>query len=263
MNSNYFIFADFECGDKIASICQPTQLAAVAIEPRSLEIVGKFSSLIRPYKDEECEKWGLGPVKQEALDITHLTWAELETAPLPKTVWEQFVQFVKSYNKSGNKWAAPILCGYNVLKYDLVIMNRLAGGHRRNLYDEKAVAELVKLCKTKDCTREQIKSLANNVSKLPEPYGFGPWNKENDCLDLFHPRDSIDLMHDCFKFVYENDPNVKSISFDNMRQYFGLESKGAHNAIVDVEQGAAVLIRFIKYFRKHNVTAKFKGSFAQ
>ena len=263
MNTSYLVFLDFETGSRNPATTQPTQLAAIIVDPSSLEPVenAEFNSLMRPLEDEEAIAYGLDPIENDALDISHLTREELKKAPPAKLVWQQFSEWINWYNTKGGKWEAPILCGYNIINFDGVIINRLAGGHRETSYDEKTIAELLRLAKDKNSAIEDIRKLAKKITKLKEPYGFGPWNKERQRCSLFHTRDALDLMHLFWYHLYENSREYESLSFDNARDYLGLTRTGAHNALTDCRQGVQVMARFMKYIRKHAQQANFKGSF--
>ena len=219
-NRNYICVFDFETGGKYPHISQPTSLSCLVIDPVRLEIIrdSKFDTFIRPVFDEkECEKLGLEPLQQEALDITGIKIEDLEKAPSLKEVWDRFTSHVSKYNTGSGKWAKPIACGYNIYNFDMIIINKLA--------------------------KE-----------------FGCWDKERQCQDLFHPRDCIDIMQSISWFLFENDFNNRSISFDSIRKYFGFTTEGAHSSIVDVEQNAAFLIRWMKWQRNTYKKLKLKDS---
>ena len=127
--SNVYIFLDFETTSKKAHSCQPTQLAAVAICNRKLVVKpnGIFSSLMKPIMDDEkAREAGVDPVTDEVLTLTHLTREELENAPQPKVVVDNFANWLKQFAKTTSGWDQPIFCGFNTDGYDIKILNRLA-----------------------------------------------------------------------------------------------------------------------------------------
>jgi DNA polymerase III epsilon subunit-like protein len=63
-------------------------------------------------------------------------------------------------------------------------------------------------------------------------------------------------------YWFENNNDVKSLSLDNLRDYFGISKEGAHDALKDVKDCAQILIRFMKLHRKLGSKIKFKGAFA-
>jgi DNA polymerase III epsilon subunit-like protein len=130
------IVFDFETGSRNPHKTQPTQIAALALDGRSLKVKGTFNSEIRPIlNDEKAIEAGFDPVEDEALKITGKTRAELAKAPHLKTVWKKFVGFVDKYNWKGTQWFAPIPAGFNIIGFDMVIINRLC--KQFGQYDEK------------------------------------------------------------------------------------------------------------------------------
>lgn len=230
--SPYIILADYETGSRNAFKTQPLQLAAVAIDSRKLKIVedGIFQSYIQPIADHE--KYGLDPIEDDALRVNKIERDKLYTFPCIDVVWPQFITFVHKYNLKKDKWSAPILAGFNNLRFDNVITERICGGN----------------------------SLYNKCEK--EPYKFGPWDDKDGRNKLFHPVYSIDLMQQVL-YWFEHSSDLKKLSFDSLRDYFGMESDNAHNAVVDIIQSAHLLIRMMKLSRnlqaKYNIA--FKGSF--
>jgi len=235
MNFNTIIFYDFETTSVNPKKTQPTQLSAVAIHPRKLEILpnGIFNSYIKPeFNEEKQKKFGLDGVEEEALKITGISVETLEKAPVLSVVWTQFVSFIEQFNPKKTKWNAPIAAGYNNNKFDDIIIERICGGNE----------------------------LYNIVER--EPYKLGPWDDDRSQQKLFHPRDNIDLMKEIWGW-FENDINIKSISFDKMREKFGMSDEYAHNSKFDTLQGALLLVKFLKLRRYvHNkMGTKFDNSF--
>lgn len=248
MNYQDIVFLDFETTGKSPYTCQPTQLAAVVIDGRRLTIRDNslFSSYIQPIFDvEQCGKLGLEPVNDEVLEKTHISLGQLQTAPTLKTVWGQFHQYINRFNPKKSRWTAPIKGGFNFDKYDSIIVDRICGGNFK-----KASVELDKLLSGGIIKAEGV--------KIPEPYGFGPWEEERQEESLFYPRDSIDLLRIVWLWT-ENMPEIKSLSMDAIREWLGMDPEGAHNAAKDVSDGAEVLIKFLKLHRKVAPTVNFRG----
>ncbi len=202
---------DWETTSKNRNSCQPTQLAAVMIDPRKLEIVkgSKFNSLIRPEFDEEkCKELGVDPPTDEVLKLTHKTREELQKAPDLKHVWGGFVEYSKKYSRTSKIWDAPVRAGFNILGYDNPIMDR--------------------------------------VAKM-----YGPYDEEYECQKAFHPIHNIDLMNFIWVLTENIKVNAtNSISMDNMRPWFGMAKDGSHDALNDVIDCAELIIRIIKLNRK-------------
>ena len=125
MATRDFIVFDFETGSRNPHKTQPTQLAALALDGRSLKPKGTFNSEMRPMSDKKAIEAGLDPLEDEALRITGKNREDLKKAPTPRSVWKKFVQFVDQYNWKGTQWFAPIPVGFNRLGFDMIIINRL------------------------------------------------------------------------------------------------------------------------------------------
>ena len=125
MNRDIIVF-DFETGGRDPNTCQVTQLAALAIDGRSFKLKGTFDSEIwAEIDDDEAVKKGLAPLEEGALKVTGKTREQISKAPKPKIVWEKFCAFVNKYNWKGTSFFAPIPAGYNILGYDMIIIDRL------------------------------------------------------------------------------------------------------------------------------------------
>ena len=124
-NRDYIIF-DFETGSRNPYKTQPTQIAAIALDGRSLTVKGQFNSEIKPiFEDELAVSAGLDPLDDEALKITGKTRDKLAEAPSLKSVWSKFTKFVDQYNWKGDAFYAPIPVGFNIIGFDMIIINRL------------------------------------------------------------------------------------------------------------------------------------------
>jgi len=135
MNRDIIVF-DFETGGRNPLSCQPTQIAAIALDGRNFKPKGTFNSMMRPIiDDEKAIAAGVDPLEEGALKVTGQTREELAKAPLPKGVWKKFCTFVDKYNWKGTPFFAPIPCGYNIIGYDMPIVDRLCKEY--GPYDEK------------------------------------------------------------------------------------------------------------------------------
>jgi len=247
--ANYLLFYDFETTSVFANTCQPTQLSGVIIDGRKLEIYENsiFNSYIQPiFDEEECERLGLDPVTDEVLEKTHINIEDLENAPSIKSVWSQFCQYVNKYNSRKSRWGAPINAGMNIDRYDNIIVERICGGHFRHL--------------KKELDRTSLDGIIKAEGRIPEPYGFGPWEDERQEEGLYFPRDSVDLLRVLWLWT-ENMVDIKSLSMDSIREWLGISTEGSHNAEKDVLDGAKVLVKFLKLHRHYAPKVKFKGSF--
>lgn len=124
-NRDYIIF-DFETGSRNPHKTQPTQIAAIALDGRNLAVKGQFNSEIQPiFDDEKAISLGLDPIEDEALKITKKTREQLAEAPSVKSVWSKFTKFVSQYNWKGDAFFNPIPVGFNIIGFDLIIVDRL------------------------------------------------------------------------------------------------------------------------------------------
>ena len=135
MNRDIIVF-DFETGGRNPLRCQPTQIAAIALDGRNFRLKGEFNSMMRPILDDDkALKAGVAPIEEGALKVTGQTRSQLAKAPLPKGVWKKFVTFVNKYNWKGTPYFAPIPAGFNILGYDMKIVDRLCKEY--GPYDDK------------------------------------------------------------------------------------------------------------------------------
>ena len=122
---DYIVF-DFETGSRNPRKTQPTQIAALALDGRNFKLKGTFNSEIRPVMDDEkAIEMGFDPLEDEALRITGKNREDLAKAPLPKTVWKKFCDFVNQYNWKGTQFFAPIPAGFKIIGIDMIIVDRL------------------------------------------------------------------------------------------------------------------------------------------
>ncbi|NDB84410.1 MAG: 3'-5' exonuclease [Alphaproteobacteria bacterium] len=126
MANRDFIIFDFETGSRNPHKTQPTQIAALALDGRNLAVKGQFNSEIQPiFDDEKAISLGLDPIEDEALKITNKTRDQLSSAPSLKSVWSKFTKFVSQYNWKGDTFFNPIPVGFNIIGFDLIIVDRL------------------------------------------------------------------------------------------------------------------------------------------
>lgn len=124
-NRDYIVF-DFETGSRNPHKTQPTQIAAIALDGRNFALKGQFNSEIQPILDDQkAIDAGLDPIEDEALKITHKTRDGLANAPSLKSVWDKFTKFVSQYNWKGDTFFNPIPVGFNIIGFDMIIVNRL------------------------------------------------------------------------------------------------------------------------------------------
>ena len=126
MANRDFIVFDFETGSRNPHKTQPTQIAALALDGRNLAVKGSFNSEIKPIlNDDAAIAAGLDPIEDGALKVTGKNRKDLAKAPGLKSVWKKFCQFVDKYNWKKDPFFNPIPVGYNIIGFDMVIINRL------------------------------------------------------------------------------------------------------------------------------------------
>lgn len=208
------------------SACSPVQLAAVVVDPVNLEIIrdSEFNINFKPEVLEKDESYVYttdildfhSKVKGCSKDDILNSW---KTYPNQNQAWTMFVSYLEKYHSRSSKksqFSAPIAAGYNINRFDMVIVDRLSNKYK-NL------------------------------------------NKEGR-TDLFYPRDVLDVINLVY-YWFENNDDIKSLSLDNLRDYFGINKEGAHDAMKDVYDTANILIRFLKLHRNLSNKIKFKGAF--
>jgi DNA polymerase III epsilon subunit-like protein len=119
MSKNIAIAIDVETGSANAQTTQICSIGAIAVDTAKLEILPntEFYSLAKPEKPEEIE--------EEALKVNKLKMDDLMKAPSEKTVWTNFVDYLKRYKTSNTHWGNVPLIGYNHINFDLIIFDRM------------------------------------------------------------------------------------------------------------------------------------------
>jgi len=85
---------------------------------------------MRPILDDDLAiEMGLDPLEDEALAITRKNRKDLAKAPQPKAVWQKFTKFVDKYNFKKTNYFAPIPAGYNIIGFDMPIVERMCQEH--------------------------------------------------------------------------------------------------------------------------------------
>ena len=128
MNDRVIMVFDFETGSRNPHRTQPTQIAAIALDPRKLTIKpnGTFNSEIRAIiDDDKAIAAGFDPLEEKALEITGKTRKGIDASPDVKLVWKQFCKFVNSFNWKKSQFFAPVPAGYNINGFDRPIISRL------------------------------------------------------------------------------------------------------------------------------------------
>ena len=220
MNNRWIIVFDWETDSPDPTTCNPVELAAVPIDPRTLDIkIDKaFSAAIKPpgitkeeYFTDEKQKTIEWHAKQRGVPSEDIikSW---KSGKSEKIVWKNFCEYCKKFNieKSHNNWyTEPIAAGYNIIGFDLPICERLVKKHKTKMPFAK-------------------------VTKI----------------------DVMDLMF----YWLENLDEPQNMRLDTMRGWFGIKAEQAHEALSDTIDSAKLLTQFMKFHRRQSSVAKFKGA---
>jgi DNA polymerase III epsilon subunit-like protein len=226
INYNKICVFDFETDGSDPRACSPVQIAAVIIDPIKLEIIPNSEFNIN-FKPEVLEQ------DNEYIYTTDILEFHSKVKGCSK---DDVLKEWQNYPKQQQSWNMFI----NYLdKYHSRSSKKsqfsapIAAGYNINRFDLKI------------------------IDRLSQKYGNV--NKENTS-DIFYPRDVIDVMNLVF-YWFEHNPDLKSYTMDSLREYFGIDKKGAHDAIKDVKDTAEIMIRFMKLHRSIASKVKFKNSF--
>jgi len=227
INYNKICVFDFETDGSDPSVCSPVQLAAIIIDPMSLEVIDD-SELNIHFKPEVLENTENYTYETDILDFhSKIKGCSKEEVlkswykyPKQDHSWKIFVNYLEKYHTRSSKksqFTAPIAAGYNINRFDLHIIDRLS---RK----------------------------------------YGNLNKEHR-TNLFYPRDVVDGMNLMF-YWFENNNDLKNYTLDNVRDYFGLSKDNAHDALQDVKDTAQIIVRFLKLHRNLGQKVKFRNAFS-
>jgi DNA polymerase III epsilon subunit-like protein len=124
INMSPIAIVDLETTGTDVETCLVTEIGAIVIDPRTLEIYenGTFQSEVGHTQKalDELDQAKL----DEALFLTKKTRESIVAAPVEKVVWKEFAGFIKSFGKD------IIPAGYNINKFDIPILERLAGKYK-------------------------------------------------------------------------------------------------------------------------------------
>lgn len=127
MNYNNFIVYDFETTGVDPRTAQIVQIGAVAVDSRKLEIIpnSEFNILVKPLWGEECAKANLQELTEGAIKVHKKDKDLLDAKGVSiDTAIKNMKSYADQYNPKKTKWTSPIRAGYNIGKYDDVILGR-------------------------------------------------------------------------------------------------------------------------------------------
>ena len=148
MNNRWIIVSDWETDSPDPDTCNPVELAAVPVDPRTLEIKTdqSFKAVIKPtgidkesYFTKAHQDTIAWHAKQRGVDSEDIV-SEWKKGKSEKVVWKNFCNYCAKYEvdkKPGQWYTEPIPSGYNIIGFDLVIANRMAEKHKTNLLSQR------------------------------------------------------------------------------------------------------------------------------
>ena len=223
MNNRWIMVFDWETDGPNPTTCNPVELAAVPVDPRTLEIKREqaFSAIIKPdgidseeYFTKERQDTIAWHAKQRGVDTKEII-TNWKAGQNEKIVWKNFCSYCSKYEvdkKSGQWFVEPIPSGYNIVNFDLPIARRLAQKYE---------------------------------TKLP-----------------FSEVSKIDMMDILFMW-FENLSEPSSMKLDVFRKFFEMRPAQAHEALSDTIDEAELMVKFMKFHRRQSSVDKFKGAFAK
>lgn len=220
---------DLETDGTNPDVCSPVQIAAIMVDPNKLEIIpdSEFNITIKPDAIEENKDYNYSD--SDVLDFHAKVRSSTKDAVLAD--WH-------SYQKQEHGWKMFVSylemyhCRSNSKKSCFTAP--IAAGYNINRFDLRIIDRLSKK--------------------------YDNLNKEGR-TSLFYPRDVIDVMNLIF-FWFEGNNELKNYTLDHLREYLGIDGEGAHDALKDVKDTAAILIRFLKLHRNLSNKVKFKSAFS-
>lgn len=228
INYNKICVFDFETDGSDPKCCSPVQLAAIIVDPIKLEIIpnSEFNINFKPEVMEEDNDY------QYTTDILDFH------SKVRGCSKEEIYKSWQKYPKQEVSW--KMFISY-LDKYHTRTSKKsqfsapIAAGYNINRFDLPIINRL------------SIK--------------YDNLNKDGNS-DIFYPRDIIDGMNLIF-YWFENSNELKNYTLDNLRDYFGIDKTGAHDALKDVKDTANIIIRFMKLHRNLYNKIKFKDSFKE
>lgn len=227
INYNKICVFDFETDGSDPNSCSPVQIAAVMIDPLQLEIIegSEFNINFKPEVLEQSENY------EYTTDILDFH------AKVKGCKKEDVLEEWKKYPKQELSWQ--------------LFVNYLEKYHTRSSKKSQFSAPIAA---GYNIYRFDL-PIINRLSKK-----YGNVNKEGNS-NIFFPRDVVDAINLMF-YWFEHNNDLKSYTLDNIRDYLGIDKQGAHDALKDVQDTAAILIRFMKLHRNISQKVKFKNSFS-
>lgn len=218
---------DMETDGANPELCSPVQIAAIMVDPNRLEIIrdSEFNISLKPSAIEENNEYNYSD--SDVLDFH---------AKVQGKSKEEILNNWKSFQQQDVGWKAFVsyLEMYHTRSERKSCFTApIAAGFNINRFDLKII--------------ERLSTKYKNL------------NKEGKS-SLFYPRDVLDVMNLVF-YWFEGNSELKNYTLDHIRDYFGIDKTGAHDALKDVKDTANLLIRFLRLHRNMSDKIKFRNSF--
>jgi exonuclease I len=225
LNFNKLLVYDFETDSPHPETAQPVQLASLVLDSRTLEIIpnSEFVTTMRPEDIDEPTYF------TEHRDT--IEWHAKVNKKTPEEILQEWKDSIPQ-KLAWESWVTYIE------RY-----------HKGGKSKSKFTAPIL-------CGMNIIRFDCLISDRLAQKYGNLDAKGENK---LFHPRDRIDLLNVLFQW-FENLDDLAAYNMDALRDYFGLSSSGAHNALKDVQDTALLIQKFLKLNRTVANRVKFKNS---
>lgn len=223
INQNYLCIYDLETTGLDANAVYPVEIAAVIVHPRKLTLV------------EGATFWSF--------------CCPPDVDKIPHDLWEFHAKANKcTVTEIKEKiYAAPPLESVFKDFANFLAAYHADGSTRKSKFSAPILCGM------------NIERYDNVIfNRCCKEFGFCDKNGEQK---IVHPRDCIDLLRICTLF-FSNQAEPAKYNFDCLREYFGLPSDGGHTAILDVQQTAEVITRFLRYFWDIAARTNFKNSCA-
>ena len=166
-NNSHLVIFDFETTGLDTTKCQPYEIAAKIYNERSLEPIpnAEFVMLCRPSKD--CT------IEEESLKITGVKREDIEKASPIEIVYPKFIEWLLKYNPEQSKWTAPIACGHNINRFDILIHRNMMlkfGKKYKYSFNEMHTIDLMDLARLFFSNTNEI--TAYNLNALRQFFGI-------------------------------------------------------------------------------------------
>lgn len=205
MKSNVIIVFDFETGSLDTNTCEVIQIAAKAIDRKTLNPINGaiFESLVKP-RD-------FNNLQEAALAVNKKTRAELEKAPVLPVVWNSFINFISSFSYGKSNIFAPIPAGKNIRYFDMPIFQRVCVelGHTekssvQSFFNRRHMLDLDEIMLLWFENSEDIPNM--KMDTLRDYFGMSKANAHDALVDVEQTADLITHFLKLHRSIY---PKVK------------------------------------------------------